>query len=116
MKYKEKLETLLQPRKVSELPSTPINSSFSHSTLPAKTCLPKLGLPRFKGDVTSWMSFWDSYKAAIHDSTDIVKIDKFNYLHSLLEGAAAHSIQGLILTMTVPLICYSKDLADLNRL
>jgi len=44
------------------------------------------------------MSFWDSYKAAIHVNTDIAKIDKFNYLHSLLEGAAAHSIQGLILT------------------
>ena len=87
---------MLQPRKVGELAaSTPINSSFSHSTLPAKTRLPKLSLPKFKGDVTTWMPFWDSYKAAIHDNTDIARIDKFNYLHFLLEGTAA---QGLTLT------------------
>ena len=65
------------------------------------------------------MSFWDFYKATIHVNTDIAKIDKFNYLHSLLEGAAAHSIQGLTLTDSnyggaIELV--QQELGDLSRL
>ena len=63
-----------------------------------KPKLPKLTLPKFKGQVTKWGSFWDSYSSAIHDNKEISKIDKFNYLNSLLEGAALRAIQGLALT------------------
>ncbi len=58
----------------------------------------KLTLPKLKGQVTKWGSFWDSYSSAIHDNSEISKIDKFNYLNSLLEGAALRAIQGLTLT------------------
>ena len=34
----------------------------------------------------------------MHENNDISKIDKFNYLNSLLEGTAALTIQGLTLT------------------
>ena len=34
----------------------------------AKVKLPKLSLPHFSGDLTKWMSFWDSYESAIHSS------------------------------------------------
>ena len=44
------------------------------------------------------MSFWDSFKAAVHDNPAISKIDKFNYLSSLLEGSASKVVQGLTLT------------------
>ena len=64
----------------------------------AKAKLPKLILPRFRGDVTKWTSFWDSYKTAVHENMAISPIDKFNYLNSLLEGPASRSIQGLSLT------------------
>jgi len=64
----------------------------------AKTRLPKLNLAKFKGDVTAWVSFWDSFKSAVHKNSGISNIGKFNYLHSLLEGAAALTIQGLSLT------------------
>ena len=63
-----------------------------------KPKLPKLTLPKFKGQVTKWGSFWDSYSSAIHDNKEISKIDKFNYLNSLLEGSALRAIQGLALT------------------
>ena len=52
-------------------------------------------LPKFRGDVTSWSTFWDSYKSAVHDNAGISVIDKFNYLSSLLEGPAHRTIQGL---------------------
>ena len=60
----------------------------------AKPRLPKLVLPVFRGDVTRWITFWDSYKSAIHTNSQLTKIDKF----SLLEGQAARAIKGLTLT------------------
>ena len=60
-----------------------------------KPKLPKLSLAKFQGDVTSWSAFWDSYRSAVHENHSIAVVDKFNYLHSLLEGPAAQTIQGL---------------------
>ena len=53
-------------------------------------------LPKFHGEVTTWMGFWYSYKSAVHDN--LSKIDKFNYLRSLLEDSASQAIQGLALS------------------
>ena len=36
--------------------------------------------------------------SAIHSNSQLTTIDKFNYLHSLVEGPAARSIKGLTLT------------------
>ena len=69
-----------------------------HATNQVKAKLPKLILPKFRGDVTTWTGFWESYKSAVHDNESISKIDKFNYLRSLLEGAASRAIQGLTLS------------------
>ncbi|XP_068690987.1 uncharacterized protein [Montipora foliosa] len=44
------------------------------------------------------MGFWDSYKSAVHDNVSLSKIDKFNYLRSLLEGGASQALQGLALS------------------
>ena len=63
-----------------------------------KLKLPKLVLPKFNGDVTQFRSFWDSFKSAIDGNKDLSEIDKFNYLHALLEGAASRAIQGLPLS------------------
>ena len=60
--------------------------------------LPKLTLKPFNGDITTWISFWDSYNSAIHQNTELSDIDKFNYLKSLLEKSAADAIAGLALT------------------
>jgi hypothetical protein len=62
------------------------------------TRLPKLHLTHFKGDVTKWSSFWDSYHSAVHSNQALSKIDKYNYLKFLLEGPAARAIEGLALT------------------
>jgi hypothetical protein len=63
-----------------------------------KSKLPKLELPKFKGELTKFRSFWDSYDSAVHKNSQLSTIDKFNYLYSLLEGPALRSIQGLSLT------------------
>ena len=64
----------------------------------SKPKLPKLTLPRFRGDLTSWTTFWGLYKSIVHEYCEITKVDKFSYLKSLLEGAAAKAIQGLALS------------------
>ena len=64
----------------------------------ARTRLSKLVLPKFKGDVTTWTAFLDSYKSAVHDNREISAVDKFNYLKSLLEGPAVRCIEGLPIT------------------
>jgi len=42
--------------------------------------------------------FWDSFKSTVHNDKGMAKIDKFNYLNSLLEGTALRGIQGLPIT------------------
>ena len=72
-------------------------SNSSHDSRKVEARLPKLELPKFSGNVKEWPSFWDQYKAIVHD-TDIPKITKFTYLRSLLLGEASDSIKGLALT------------------
>ena len=41
-----------------------MNANLMSSQPKAK--LPKLALPKFRGEVTQWQNFWDSYNSAIH--------------------------------------------------
>ena len=75
-----------------DTPHTPATSRGS------RVRLPKLTLRTFNGDVTTWMTFWDSYESAVHNGDDLSDIDKFNYLRSLLERTAYEAISGLTLT------------------
>ena len=50
--------------------------------------LPKINLPKFNGDVTRFMSFWQSFNCAIHSNDSLSAVNKMNYLVNLLEGPA----------------------------
>ena len=78
------------------MPNTGVTNSVEMKQ--AKPKLPKLNLPKFKGDVTSFTTFWEIFESAIGKNEGLADIDKFHYLHSLLEGLAARAIQGLALT------------------
>ena len=60
--------------------------------------LPKLTLRPFNGEMTQWTTFWESNEPAIHNNKDLLDIDKFNYLNSLLERTAREAISGLALS------------------
>ena len=60
--------------------------------------LPKLTIEKFKGDYTKFIAFMDSFVAAIDSCEDLKDIEKFNYSHSYLEGAAFRTMQGTKLT------------------
>ena len=74
------------------------SSPVSTSTTIVNAKLPKLTLRKFSGDPKSWQLFWDSFEAAVHNNSSLSKIDKFNYLKSLVEGNAASAIDGFSLT------------------
>ena len=99
--YKHRIEVYLKSQSAS---SAVLNTEVSYPVVTpgmasvTRTRLPKLELQKFKGNITSWMPFWDSFKSAVHDNPDISKIDKFNYLSSFLEGSASKAVQGLTLT------------------
>ena len=77
----------------------------SGGSLSSKVRLPRLELPKFKGELTEWQSFWDRFMALVDDSS-IPVISKFSYLLSLLEGEAKSVIQGLALTTSnYPVAC-----------
>ena len=83
----------IEPSTATDLPDVDPGSSRG-----AKVRLPKISLPRFSGDPLKWTTFWDSYQSAIHLNPDISKVDKFNYLRSLLDHTALDSIDGLTLS------------------
>ena len=83
------------------LPSTsslaPHRPSIAHGVT-SQVKLPKLSIKRFNGDLTKWVTFWDSFSSSIHSNPTLSSVDKFNYLSSLLESSAAEAIAGLTLT------------------
>jgi hypothetical protein len=52
----------------------------------------------FSGDKSEWIEFWDSFSNAIDDNSDIVDVDKFNYLRSFLRADARDMLMGLSLS------------------
>ena len=65
-----------------------------------KVKLSKLMIQPFRGELTTWNTFWDCYDAAIHSNRLLSDIEKFNYLRSLVQGPALDAITGLALTAT----------------
>ncbi|GBO08570.1 hypothetical protein AVEN_154299-1 [Araneus ventricosus] len=62
------------------------------------TKLPRIVLDKFGGDIRKFHEFWPSFEAAVHDNPSLTRVEKFNYLRSLLIGDAARAISGLNLT------------------
>ena len=75
------------PAPTSKVDAEPIPSEGDKRAM-AK--LPKLILPKFSGDVTKFRSFWDSFKSAIDENSDLSTVDKFNYLQSLVRRTSSY--------------------------
>ena len=73
---------------------TPVVPDHSQSQQFVTSRLPKLTLPSFSGNPLEWLTFWDSFQAAIHLNPNLSGIQKFNYLKVQLQGDAARTIEG----------------------
>ena len=80
----------------TETPHVNVNPQLVNHATSIK--LAKLVLPKFRGDITSYRTFWESFESAVHKNVYLSNIDKFNYLLSLLEGNALLAIKGLAVT------------------
>ncbi|GFT67061.1 uncharacterized protein TNCV_4313311 [Trichonephila clavipes] len=63
-----------------------------------KVKLPKLIIPKFYGEINQRLSFWNSFKTAIHDNNSLNSIDKFTYLKGLLGSSALATVEGFAIT------------------
>ena len=79
-------------------PLSPSTNSTPHNIKNPGVQTYKIVLARFKGEVTQFQSFWDSFESTVHLNPVLTKIDKFNYLTSLLKGTASLAIAGLPIT------------------
>jgi len=95
-----RLERALAPPPLTPSVDSAPRTRFADSPprTPSRVKLPKLMIPPFNGELTSWMPFWESYQVAIHDNDGLADTEKFNYLRSLLQRTALDSISGLTLT------------------
>ncbi|UYV63133.1 hypothetical protein LAZ67_2003249 [Cordylochernes scorpioides] len=60
--------------------------------------LPKLMISKFYGNFSEWLTFWNSFDAAIHQNNSLNLFDKFNYLKSHLGGTALNTVEGFALS------------------
>ena len=74
--------------------AAPAPPLLTHAVAP-QLRLPKLSIKKLSGDLTRWVSFWDSFNSSIHSNPSLSSI---NYLVSLVESAAAEAIAGLTIT------------------
>ena len=90
-------DTLPPAPPTSPLPLIQHNPVIPTTQAP-KSRLPKITLAKFRGEVTQFRTFWDTFESTVHANHSLTKIDKFNYLVSLLEGSASRAIAGLPIT------------------
>ena len=79
-------------------PTRPAGGVTPTSSIARCVKLSKLSIKKFNGDLTKWVTFWDSFDSSIHRNPSLSCVDKFNYLNSFLESTATGSIAGLIFT------------------
>ena len=62
------------------------HSSFKQAPTPRiHINLPKINIKSFEGDPLEWLTFWDSFSAAIDKNLELSDVEKMNYLIILLQ-------------------------------
>ena len=57
--------------------------------------LPVVQLPTFDGKIEEWKRYFETFKALVHDHTELSNIQKYQYLTSSLTGTAAKLIESI---------------------
>ena len=78
------IDSVLNKKDTSKISTSPnLDPSTSNVNLSSNGKLHTLSIKTFYGNPLEFSSFWDSFRAAIHEN-DYLKITKFNYLISYL--------------------------------
>ena len=81
---------------LNSAPHLSSNQTTSHHNHSSR--LPKLNLPTFSGNPLRWLTFWDSFEAAVHSNTSLGGVQKFTYLKAQIMGDALRAVTGFPLT------------------
>ncbi|GBO04760.1 hypothetical protein AVEN_19487-1 [Araneus ventricosus] len=92
IRCKGKIRRFIDKHRCSNVDAAVINRQVNN------TKLPRIVLDKFGGDIRKFPEFWPSFEAAVHDNPSLTRVEKFNYLRSLLIRDAARAISGLTLT------------------
>ena len=90
-----------QANQASTPQAIPLISRFNTSTSSTSAQgvkLPKIQLPKFRGDVTKFQAFWQSFKVAVDENESLSMVHKLTYLINSLEGVAYKTLEGLEIT------------------
>ena len=76
---------------------------------------------RFNGESTKFNAFWQSFECAIHGNSSVPRVNKLNYLLSLLKGPAYRALDGLSLqaenydaAVEILTTCFGKKQSIIN--
>lgn len=73
----------------------PLPTDYSRSGKQISVKLPTIQIPKFSGSLNNWLEFRDTFTSLIHDNDEIDDVNKFHYLRTSLEGAAAVVISSI---------------------
>jgi len=87
--YLANLIDQLKPRTppVADQESTSVNHPPGHGT--SAFTLPRITIPAFKGEMTKWESFRDSFQALVGTNDALTDAQKLHYLRAFVDGDAA---------------------------
>lgn len=75
--------------------STAMPQGQDHKVKRFNARLPVIEVPKYAGSSENWLEFRDLFISLVHNSNDINIIDKFDYLKTSLEDAAARCISSI---------------------
>ena len=73
-----------------------VTNSNSVTNDTRRSILPTINLPTFNGDLSQYLSFWESFENNINSRKDLDDLDKFQYFHSLLRDKPFEFVRGYI--------------------
>ncbi|XP_029172429.1 uncharacterized protein LOC114941586 [Nylanderia fulva] len=96
--YMAEWEAQLEPQATSTPePSSIVSHRQNAFTSRSAFQLPRISLPRFSGEFSDWESFRDQFKALIIENSDLVDVNRLQYLHSCVKGDAFDIVRNLAL-------------------
>ena len=73
--------------------------------------MPIVKIPIFSGDLLLWPTFWDSFRANVHENTHYSKVAKMSYLLDHLKGEAQSALRHFQITDA----CYDEAIEVLKE-
>ncbi|GFY67219.1 uncharacterized protein TNIN_228181 [Trichonephila inaurata madagascariensis] len=84
-------------KRETESKNTPNASSRSEQQF-SSLKLPQLQIPQFDGNILKFSDFFAQFETAIHNTSNLSDVEKFNYLNSYLTHETEIAIRGLTLS------------------